>query len=106
MVRLKPARKFVVRVTFHWDATNQFSDEVLAIKPALPSALVDADFLNCSFYFLAGDDFTFSPIFGRCEFHDTDFLALLPLAICLFSDITDFPCDHVSTLQQSLRICG
>jgi len=49
LVNLKPAHKLGVRVPFYRDITNQFPDEVLAVKSTLAGAFVDSDGADGSF---------------------------------------------------------
>ena len=60
---LKPAHEFTVRIAFHRDIANQFSNGVLAIKPALTSTFVNSEIADRSFYIFRCDYSTFSPVF-------------------------------------------
>jgi hypothetical protein len=102
---LKPAHKCGVRVALYGDITNQFSDEVLAIKSAFASAFVDSDAADFRLYVLTRDDFTLSPVFGSGKFQNADFVAFFPFAICFLANIANFSRDYVCTLEQTSRVC-
>jgi hypothetical protein len=66
-VVLKPALKSTTGITFYRDITNQFSNEVFAVKFALAGAFVDTDVLNIFLDFFARDYHFRSSVLGLLE---------------------------------------
>jgi hypothetical protein len=64
----QPGHKFLIGIAFYRNSTNQFADEVLAIKSALACAFVDSNLRNCLLNLLARNYLFRSPVFGRFEF--------------------------------------
>src|ERR1700746_744078 len=85
-----PAHQFVIRIAFYWNSTNQFPDEVFAIKSALASTFIYSNFQDFLLYFLARNQLFRSPVFRSFEFQNANLIALFPFAICFFAHVTDF----------------
>src|SRR5579871_6147056 len=96
--------KFVVRIPFYGNSSDKFSDEILTVKSTFASTFIDSNLLNCSFYFFAGNHLSLSTVLGCSELQNTNLVALFPLAICFFANVTNFACDHMSSLQESFRV--
>src|SRR5213595_1842707 len=74
-VVLQPASKSVVRIPLNTYTANRFSNEVLAIKPAFGSTLVDPDFVNPLLHFFACQHFPSPPVFGSLKLQNAHILA-------------------------------
>jgi hypothetical protein len=61
IVTSQPFTHFTVRFVFGRNPGVGFRTRILAIKSALAEVFVDSDALNCCLYFIAREDFSFSP---------------------------------------------
>jgi hypothetical protein len=102
---LKPAQKFIVRIAFHWDIPNQFPDKVLSVKSTFASALVDPDFSNIVFHFIARDNLPRSAVFRSRELQNADVVQDDDISTLLPSLVRyDRPDSSVGTrMQNKLR---
>jgi hypothetical protein len=99
----QPAHEGVIRVPLYRSSTNQFSDEILAIKPALASALVDADCLNLVLHFVTCKNLPSSTVLSSGELQNARVIAFFPPSICFLAHVADVSRDYVCTLKESRR---
>jgi hypothetical protein len=94
-VAVQTAQKFVVGIALHWNIPKQFSDEVLAVKAAFASTLVDADFSDPLFNFPARNHFPSSAVFSSSKPQNAGIFAFFPLSVGFFSDVSNVSRDHM-----------
>ena len=95
---LQPVHKFIVGIAFHWRSANQSPDEVLAIKSALASTFVNANFSNRALNFNTRDNSGRYPEFSGGEVQYAGIVAFFPSTICLFADKAKLTSNDMRTL--------